>query len=113
MRSDMSLQVEDHEKLGSLVDWLSGLPDVTVTSVAAPSQPNSQGSGWDALVVACGAGGAVTVAVRALTTWIESTVTRVRVRIGENELEITSRNAAELAPRIMAELTRAAEHDAD
>ncbi len=37
---------------------------------------------------ACGTGGALTLSLNALTTWIESKVTHARVVIGQTEVEL-------------------------
>jgi hypothetical protein len=83
-------------------DWLTGLSSTTVTPVPKEARAGEQGTAWDVLTVACQTGGAATVAVQALKTWLESRVTTIRVKLGEAEIEAISPRPGESwsAPQI-------------
>lgn len=87
MGIELRIYAEDSGDFTSLRDWLAGIRGLDVTPVAQPGRAGLQGSGWDFLSVACGTGGAATVAVGALKAWIESRVTKVRVKIGPDGKE--------------------------
>jgi hypothetical protein len=88
MRVEIRVYLADCGGIGSLGAWLADVPDVATTPVPGPVRPGEQGGAWDFLSVLCGTGGAVTLAVNALTTWIESKATHARVKIGEVEMEL-------------------------
>lgn len=57
---------------------------------------------WEFLSVACGTGGAVTVAVKTIGQWIAATVTTVRVKVGEDEFVVQSRDVDTVLPKVTA-----------
>lgn len=88
MSVEIKIYLADNGDIDSLCTWLGGIPDISLEAVPSPSGPGEQGDAWDFLAVLCGTGGALTVGLRSLTTWIESKVTHARVVIGETEVEL-------------------------
>ncbi|WP_410579138.1 effector-associated constant component EACC1 [Amycolatopsis sp. lyj-108] len=85
---EIQVYLAGNDGIGSLQAWLQDVPGVLVEPVAGVSRTGEQGDAWDFLSVLCGTGGAVTVAVNALATWIESKVTHARVVVGQTEMEL-------------------------
>ncbi|KUO01917.1 hypothetical protein AQJ67_22200 [Streptomyces caeruleatus] len=81
------------EQLESLREWMDGHKDVEVRPVAQPAAPNSQGTVWDFLAVACAAGGPLVVAVHALQVWIGAQTTDIEIEVGDRRFKVTGRNA--------------------
>ncbi|MFE6055007.1 hypothetical protein ACFQ6N_30010 [Kitasatospora sp. NPDC056446] len=88
MSVELRIYLGDGRGMDSLRAWLDDVQGVSTEPVPAPSGPGEQGDVWAFLSVVCGAGGAITVALNALSTWVESRVTQVRVRVGETEVEL-------------------------
>ena len=108
MSIEIKVYLADDSGIGSLGAWLRDVPDAEIASVAGPSRPGEQGSAWDFLSVLCSTGGAVTLAVNALATWIDSKATHARVKIGDVEVELRGPDP-EALERLMAaadEVTR-------
>ncbi|HKS47451.1 MAG TPA: hypothetical protein VJT49_20550 [Amycolatopsis sp.] len=101
--TEIRIYLADSSGIDSLRAWLDDIPRVTTEPVTRPLRPGEQGGAWDFLSVLCGTGGAVTVALKALTTWIESKVTHARVTIGDAEVELHGPD-----PEALARLTDAA-----
>ena len=112
MDIELRIQVEDDGDFASLQDWLAGISGLAITPVPGPSRVGAQGSGWDFLGVACGTGGAVTVAMNALKVWLESRVTKVRVKIGPDgkEFAFSGSNVQAAMAELLA-LAKALEQD--
>jgi hypothetical protein len=89
MSIEIKVYLAEDGGIGSLGAWLQDVPEVATTPVPGPSRPGEQGGAWEFLSVLCGTGGAVKFALDALTTWIESKSTRVRVKIGDVEMELS------------------------
>jgi hypothetical protein len=112
MGAQIRIYPEDAGDLVSLRDWLADIREVGVVPVPRETRPGEQGGIWGSLAVACGEGGAATVLVRALTTWIESRVTTLRVKTDDGtELVLKTSDAAELAPRLIELLRESAPDD--
>jgi Effector Associated Constant Component 1 len=111
MSTELRIYLADSSGIDSLRAWLGDIPNVTTEPVARPLRPGEQGGAWDFLVVVCGASGAVTVALKALTTWIESKATHVRVKIGDAEVELRGPDPEALA-RLMDAASKAAQNGA-
>jgi hypothetical protein len=103
MTIEIRVDLADDGDVDSLRLWLSDVREVRAVPEPLPSRPGEQGDPWGFLSVLCGTGGAVTVALNALTTWIESKATRVKVRIGETEVELSGPD-----PKALAQLIEAA-----
>ena len=97
----LAVQVEDDAEFDSLQQWMSGLSGVTVAAVPSKPRACEQGSAWDFLSVACETGGAVTVAVSALKTWIESRVTTIRVKVGDADITVKSIDSDKAMSRVL------------
>jgi hypothetical protein len=93
MNEPLKIRVEDGEQFADLQAWMGGHEGVRVTPVPRASGPNAQGSAWDFLEVACGTGGALTAAVRALQLWIESRVTVIDITVGEQTFKVRTSDA--------------------
>ncbi|WP_034484638.1 effector-associated constant component EACC1 [Actinomadura oligospora] len=111
MSAEIRIYLADSSSMDLLRAWLGDIPDVTVEPVARPPRPGEQGGAWDFLNVLCGTGGAVTVTLKALTTWIESKATHARVRIGDAEIELDGPDPEALA-RLVEAANKAAQNDA-
>ena len=107
---ELKVYVEDAGEFEDLRGWMTGQhPGVGVTAVPKPPEPYTQGPAlWDYLSVACEPGGAGVAALGALAIWIRSRVSTVRVKIGENEFLVKSRDADEILPK-MVEAVKALE----
>lgn len=112
---ELRVFLADNAGIGSLRAWLDDVPEVLAEPVARSSQPGEQGDAWDFLSVLCGTGGAVTVVVNALATWIESKVTHARVMVGRTEVELRGPDPEALARLVQAagEIERVAGHERD
>ncbi|MCS7481372.1 hypothetical protein ACFFQW_23285 [Umezawaea endophytica] len=112
---ELRVYLVDNGGIGSLRTWLADVPEASVEPVPRASRPGEQGDAWDFLSVLCGTGGAVTVVVNALATWIESKVTHARVVIGETEVELRGPDPEALTRLVRAagEIERAAGHERD
>ncbi len=99
---EIQVYLADNEGIGSLRSWLQDVPGVSAEPIAGASRTGEQGDAWDFLSVLCGTGGAVTVMVNALTTWIESKVTHARVVIGQTEVELRGPDPEALARLVQA-----------
>lgn len=108
MTVDLRVHLSDSGQLDDLEKWLGGLSGVAVRTVLRPPEPNSQGTVWDFLSVACAAGGPVVAAVRALQLWIEARVTVVEVQVGDRRFKVRSQDARSVLPQII-EAARALE----
>jgi hypothetical protein len=97
----LAIQVEDDTEFDSLQDWLTGLSGADVTAVPKQHRAGQQGTAWDVLTVACETGGAATVAVQALKTWLESRVTTIRVKIGESDIEVKSTDSEQAMSQVL------------
>ena len=80
-------------ELRSLSEWLTQeSPSAGRTHLVRASEPDAMGGAWDAVEVALGAGGAVSVLAGSISTWIKTRHRPVRLRVrrpdGE-ELEIS------------------------
>jgi hypothetical protein len=84
-------------ELEDLREWMSGLEGVAAKAVPRPAAPNSQGSVWDFLSVACGTGGPVVAALRALQLWIDARVTVIHIEVGDSRFAVRSQDPAVLA----------------
>jgi Effector Associated Constant Component 1 len=93
-RSVIELSTEDADDLDALYSELRGHPGITVQAVFAPLEPGDQGSALDFLAVACSSGGAITVLIQILKdfTKARSSHFSLRVRNGEEEIELTAEN---------------------
>ena len=101
-RTEMRVYLADNNDIGSLRTWLDDVPGTDAEPVPSPFRPGEQGDAWDFLSVLCGTGGAVTVTVNALATWIESKVTHARVVIGGTEVELRGPDPEALAKLVEA-----------
>jgi hypothetical protein len=110
MPEKLAIYVQDSAEFDSLYEWMSGLSGVQVNAVAHEALSGEQGSAWEFLLVSCGTGGAVTVALSALRVWIESRATIIRVKNGDSEIEIRSSNLNKAIPHLM-ETMKAIESD--
>jgi hypothetical protein len=106
MRTEMKVYLADHADIESLRRWLADVPGVDAQPISRPSRPGEQGGVWDFLSVLLGTGGAVTVTVNALTTWIESRMTHARIVIGDTEVELRGSDP-EALERLIAAAGRA------
>jgi Effector Associated Constant Component 1 len=107
MSTQIRIYLADNSDIDSLHSWLDGIPDISAESVPSPSGPGHQGDVWDFLSMLCGTGGAVTVGLNALTTWIESKATHARVVIGKVEVMLRGPD-----PEALARLVEAAKEAA-
>jgi hypothetical protein len=93
IRPDHAVEVRitptDSTDVPRLQQWLRDVRDVRIEPVTAPSKPGEQGDPWDFLIALCATGGAVPVLLGALRSWIETRVTKVRVKIQDVEVELT------------------------
>ena len=111
MSTELAISVEDDSEFDSLHEWLRDLSGVRVDAVGRAPRNGEQGAGWDVLIAACGSGGAATLALSALRTWIESRVTTVKVKVdGSAEVEMRSSNVKETMPHLI-EMVRAVRPD--
>lgn len=101
MATELVVYTENNAELDSLRDWLGNLSDTEVSVRTSAPAKGHQAGGWDFLIVSCGTGGAVTVALGSLKVWLESRVTTVRVKAGESELELRSGNLDEDMPHLL------------
>jgi hypothetical protein len=108
MTVELRVRLADGGQLADLREWMGGHQGVGVRAVARPPDPNSQGTAWDFLSVACAAGGPLVAAVRALQLWIEAHVTEIEVEVGERRIKVTSRTAETVLPQVI-EAARALE----
>lgn len=97
----LAIGVEDDTEFDSLHDWLTGLSGTTVAAVPKQARAGEQGTAWDVLTVACETGGAATVAVQALKTWLESRVTTIRVKIGTADVEVKSTDSEQAMAQVL------------
>ncbi|MGC7096030.1 effector-associated constant component EACC1 [Amycolatopsis lurida] len=102
MTTQLTVRLADSAEIGSLHTWLASIPDIESRPVARPARPGEQGDVWEFLAVLCGTGGAVTVAINAVATWIESKITHAKVRIGETEVELRGPDPEALARLVEA-----------
>ncbi|MFD9636832.1 effector-associated constant component EACC1 [Streptomyces violascens] len=105
MTTDMEIYPESSKLLDSLrADFKRASVDLpaleidTLTDLAAERHRDS--GVWEFLSIICGTGGAATVAVRTIGTWIASTVTKIRIKVGDDEFVIEARNAEAVLPRV-------------
>lgn len=112
---ELRVYLADSHGIGSLRTWLEDVPGVMAEPVPGASRPGEQGDAWDFLSVLCGTGGAVTVVLNALATWIESKVTHARVVVGQTEVELRGPDPEALARLVRAagEIERGAGHERD
>lgn len=108
MTVELRVHLTDGGQLADLREWMGGHQGVGVRAVAKPPDPNSQGTAWDFLSVACAAGGPLVAAVRALQLWIEAHVTEIEVEVGGRRIKVTSRTAEAVLPQVI-EAARALE----
>jgi hypothetical protein len=94
----------DSEDIEALYEELRGAPGISVKAVPTPIAAGDQGSVLDFLTVAC-SGGAITVALQIVKTLAESRGSKfsLKIRRGENRLEVTAENLDEVLP-ILREL---------
>jgi hypothetical protein len=110
MSIEIRVYLGDGGDIDSLRVWLNGVPEVSAAPMSRPSRPGEQGDAWEFLSVLCGTGGAVTVAINAVATWVESRAIRAKVRIGETEVELRGPDPEALA-RLAEAALRAARSD--
>jgi hypothetical protein len=111
MSTEIRIYLADNSDIDSLRDWLDDIPDISAEPVPSPSSPGHQGDVWDFLSMLCGTGGAVTIGLNALTTWIESKVTHAEVVIGEVKVVLRGRDPEALER--LVEAAREAAQDGD
>jgi len=113
MSVELKVYTDDANQFDDLRGWLTGQhPGIVVTAVPKAPEPYAQGSLWDFLEVACTTGGAGTAAVHALTQWIKSRVSAVRIEVGEAKFVVEGPAAEAIMPEV-AELVRALERARD
>ncbi|MFF4543555.1 hypothetical protein ACFY1J_04820 [Streptomyces sp. NPDC001406] len=95
MVAEMAIFVDTTTRGDELARALAALPDVR-SELDDPVKSRFRGdrgsSIWSLVSVACGTGGAATVAVAAIRQWIDASVTKIRVKVGNTEVEIEGRN---------------------
>jgi hypothetical protein len=96
VRLDSGVQLED------LREWMGGLPGVRVRAVPRPPDPNSQGTVWDFLSLACATGGPLVAGVRALQMWAQARVVTIQVEVGDRKFTVTGHNARAVLPEVTA-----------
>ncbi|MET9971500.1 hypothetical protein ABZZ80_37760 [Streptomyces sp. NPDC006356] len=104
MTVELRVFLSGSEQLESLREWMAGHQGVAVEAVARPAAPNSQGTVWDFLAVACAAGGPLVVAVHALQVWIGAQTTDIEIEVGDRRFKVTGRNA----PAVLREVIETA-----
>ncbi|WP_436501105.1 effector-associated constant component EACC1 [Actinokineospora sp. HUAS TT18] len=67
----VAVSVAESAELESLYDWLSGDADLQVAMRVHEPKPGELGAVSDALMVAVGSGGAITVLAASLRAWIQ------------------------------------------
>lgn len=104
MTVTLAVYPETSALLDSLRTELLGQPGgPEVETLMDPEARAHRDSGvWEFLSVACGTGGAVTVAVKTIGQWIAATVTTVRVKVGEHEFVVHSRDVDVVMPKVTA-----------
>ena len=114
MQVELKVYVEDAGEFDDLRGWMTGQhPGIAVTAVPKPPEPYTQGSAlWDCLSLVCRPDGAGVAAMGALAIWIRSRVSTVRVKIGEKEFCVKSRDAEAILPK-MVEAVKALEETHD
>ncbi|TCO55644.1 effector-associated constant component EACC1 [Actinocrispum wychmicini] len=110
MSTEMRIYLADTNDIDSLRRWLDDVPDISSEPVPSPSRPGEQGDAWDFLSVLCGTGGAMTIGLNALTTWIESKLTHARIVVGETEVVLRGPDPQALE-RLVEAARKAAEGD--
>ena len=95
----------------SLREASAALDDLEVQTLTDLSANRTRDAGvWEFLSVACGSGGAATVAVRTIGLWIASTSTKIRIKVGQDEFLVEGRNAQAVLPMVAAALEAAQGH---
>ncbi|WP_273940112.1 effector-associated constant component EACC1 [Kutzneria chonburiensis] len=93
------IQVDQPDELRSLHQWLQQEDELRgqVTLENAPPVPGEMGTLADALVVAVGSGGAITVLANSITVWLRQRKSAVTVKLTENgrTVEVTVDRAAD------------------
>ncbi len=105
---------DDAEATRSLSQWCRRDPElrgVRIVPLTSPTRPGEMGFVGDALEFLSDNNALITAAVSTLGTWLATRAvrTRIRVRIGDREVDIDTTNpkkAQEILTRIVAELER-------
>jgi hypothetical protein len=89
------------EDIDEIYSELPGIPAITVTAVPAPAAPGEQGATLDILIVALSSG-AITAFLQIIKVLAESRGPKfsLKIRQGENRLEVTADNIDEVLPVI-------------
>lgn len=89
MGVEFQVYADSPDDLEDLREWMTGQDHrITAAPVWKPAGPNTLGSVWDFLSVACAAGGAGTAALGVLAVWIRSKRISVRVKLRDYEFSV-------------------------
>jgi hypothetical protein len=93
------IRVDQPDELRSLHQWLQQEDELRgqVALENAPPAPGEMGTLADAIVVAVGSGGAITVLANSITVWLRQRKSAVTVKLTENgrTVEVTVDRAAD------------------
>ncbi|MFI5845605.1 hypothetical protein ACIA8K_38465 [Catenuloplanes sp. NPDC051500] len=108
VHATIALVDDQVQELSSLYAWLQSDDEFRgrVTAIAKDLRPGEMGGATDALVVALGAGGAISVLVSAVSGWLTARRTRLSIEITDagrsRRVEIDAANAG-VAARLLRE----------
>jgi Effector Associated Constant Component 1 len=99
--AEVELTADNPDDIDEVYDGLRGVPGITVAAAPKPTAPGEQGAALDVLTVALSSG-TVTAFLQIIKVITESRGPKfsLKIRLGKNIVEVTSRNIDELLPVI-------------